>query len=440
MSARNGKIRAVGLDFGTTNSAVAIAGDDGEVRLARFAAAENSGAVETFRSILFFEQTAETGSTESVLSVGNDAIRRYLAASGNGRLIQSLKSFLADRSFEKTEIMEVTYSLGDLIAPILIALRTAAEKQFGDLPPRIVVGRPVHFSGASGIGDDAAARARLDVAVRRAGWDDIVFEFEPVAAAYDYASRIACDETVLIADFGGGTSDFSVLRLHPRTAAGAPSRRYEILGNDGVALAGDAFDGRIMHHLVAPELGRGSRYRSPYGMILPAPTWPYTKLERWHHLSFLRARPTMLRFEELRRESLEPDKIAALIHIVDNDLGYYLFRSVEELKLALSDLESANFRFSDPPVALDKAVARLEFEGWIARLLGAIEGCVDRLMAQVGIKAEKIDSVFLTGGSSFVPAVRRIFAERFGADRIRMGNEFTSVARGLALRALEADE
>ncbi|HYB91019.1 MAG TPA: Hsp70 family protein [Candidatus Binataceae bacterium] len=431
------RIGAVGLDFGTTNSAIAVVGDDGVPRLAQFAAeARDGGATETFRSILFFESPEETGGTEAALSVGNDAIRRYLAAGGNGRLIQSLKSFLADRTFQKTDIMGEDYTLGDLIAPILVTLREAAERQFGALGPRVVVGRPVHFSSADTAADDELACARLDVAVRRAGWDEVVFEYEPVGAAFDYEARMTRDELALIADFGGGTSDFSILRLSPSRGRAGSGTGYEILGNDGVAIAGDAFDGRMMHHLVAPELGRGSRYRSPYGMVLPVPTWPYTKLERWHHLSLLRTRATMGRLRELESEALDPQKIAAFIHIVDNDLGYYLSRSVEAAKVALSDCESAVFGFADGPVAIDKAVGRGEFQMWIARQLGEIARCVDRLMASAAVTPEMIDSVFLTGGSSFVPAVRRIFVERFGADRIRMGDEFTSVARGLALRAL----
>ena len=148
----------------------------------------------------------------------------------------------------------------------------------------------------------------------------------------------------------------------------------------------------------------------------------------------------MLRFEELKRESFEPEKIAALIHIVENDLGYFLFRAVEKTKLELSALEAADFMFSDPPVLIGQVVARPNFEKWIARYLEQIAECVKRLMKTVALTSETIDSVFLTGGSSFVPAVRRIFIERFGAEKIRMGDEFTSVARGLALRALDASD
>ena len=201
--------------------------------------------------------------------------------------------------------------------------------------------------------------------------------------------------------------------------------------------ANDAFDGRMMHHVVAPALGRGTKYRSPYGMILPVPTWPYTKLERWHHLSLLKNRSTLYQLRELQRDALEPEKLRALVHVIDNDLGYYLFRSVEKTKVELSATESAPFEFSDPPAAIDRKVMRLDFEAWVAHYLDEIERCVDRLMNATGINPTAIDSVFLTGGSSFVPAVRRIFTTRFGAEKIHLGNEFTSVARGLALRALE---
>jgi hypothetical chaperone protein len=422
---------AIGLDFGTTNSAIAAAADDGAVMLARFAAAEN-GASETMRSILFF--AADPHDDEQVPTVGGEAIRHYLASGANGRLIQSLKSFLADRLFHETNIMGESHSLEDLVTPILRALRHTAEAQFGALPPRVVVGRPVHFSSAQNEADDALAETRLGVAIRRAGWQEITFEYEPVAAAYHYAANLAREELILVADFGGGTSDFSIVRLRP---PGASHERYQILANDGVALAGDAFDGEIVRRLVVSELGRGSRYRSPYGQVLPMPTFFYSQMERWHYLSFLKAPATMNRLRELQSQALEPHKVRALIHIVENDLGYLLFKSVERCKLDLSDAESAKFSFADGPVAIEKPAARADFESWIARELRAISECVERVMRAAEVLPEHIDTVFLTGGSSFVPAVRRIFADRFGAEKIRMGNEFTSVARGLALRALE---
>lgn len=427
-------VKAVGLDFGTTNSAVAAIAGDGSIRLARFPAAERAMA-ETMRSILFF--SADPHEDDPIPWAGAEAIAHYIASGANGRLIQSLKSFLADRLFRETTIEGDTYSLEDLIAPITRRLRAEAEAQFGELPERVVVGRPVHFSSARDESDEALAQARLEVAIRRAGWKQIAFEFEPVAAAYHYAATLEREELILVADFGGGTSDFSIVRLDPRSGA---RTRHEILANDGVAVAGDAFDGEIVRHAVTAELGRGSSYRTPYGQVLPMPTKFYSQMERWHFLSFLKAPATMHRLRELERQSLQPEKVRALIHIVEDDLGYFLFKSVEQAKLDLSAAESTALRFSDPPVRIEKPLGRAEFEHWIARELREIAGCVDRVMKSAEVLPDSIDAVFLTGGSSFVPAVRRIFAERFGDRKIRSGSEFTSIARGLALRALDLSE
>ena len=424
--------KAVGLDFGTTNSAIASVSDGGSVALAKFPAGRDRAISETMRSILFF--AADPHGDEPRRSVGGEAIDHYIASGANGRLIQSLKSFLADKLFDETNIMGDYYSLEDLISPILQRLRKVAEEQFGELPPQVVVGRPVHFSSAQNDADDVRATRRLEAAIRRAGWSEITFEFEPVAAAYHYASTIAREELILVADFGGGTSDFSIVRLRPPTAA--PSHeRYEILANDGVAIAGDAFDGEIVRRLVAPELGRGSQYRTPYGSVLPMPTWFYAQMERWHFLSFLKAPTTLNKLRDLEHQAMAPEKIRALIHIVENDLGYLLFKSVEQTKLALSDADATMFRFADHDVSIEKPATREAFESWIARELKAIAECVDRVLASAEVLPDSIDSVFLTGGSSFVPVVRRIFAKAFGANKIRTGSEFTSIARGLALRA-----
>ena len=160
-----------------------------------------------------------------------------------------------------------------------------------------------------------------------------------------------------MADFGGGTSDFSIVRLRPSSTIDA-DRRYEILANDGVAIAGDAFDGEIVRRLVAPELGRGSQYKTPYGQVLPMPTWFYAQMERWHFLSFLKAPTTMNKLRDLKHQALAPEKIRALIHIVENDLGYLLFKSVEQTKLALSDADATTFRFADAAVCGSRSPRR----------------------------------------------------------------------------------
>ena len=170
--------------------------------------------------------------------------------------------------------------------------------------------------------------------------------------------------------------------------------------------------------------------------VLPAvPNWVYTKLERWHHLSFLRTSAVINMLSSTRAEAFEPEKIDALLHLIREDLGYELHRSVQRVKRELSEHAEAPFHFSDGVIEIAATVKRSDFEEWIAEDLAQIEGSVDALIAGSGVAPREVDMVFLTGGSSFVPAVRRIFESRFGAARIRTGNEFTSVARGLAVRA-----
>ena len=222
-------------------------------------------------------------------------------------------------------------------------------------------------------------------------------------------------------------------------APGLPGQgQRDILGHSGVGLAGDAFDARIVRKLVSPALGSNSEARS-LNKILPAvPAWIYANLERWHYLSFLRTNNVREILKSARIRALEPEKIEALIAIVEQDLGFQLHQAVQRVKFALSQHESADFRFHDGGLDLRIPVTRREFETWIADDLSAIEGSVDSLLRNAGIDPRDVDRVFLTGGSSFVPSVRRIFSSRFGKERIRGGHEFTSVAHGLALRAQES--
>jgi hypothetical chaperone protein len=423
---------AVGIDFGTTNSSIARALDSGEVDLVRFPS--GAGAVESYRSLLYLDQIKESGATRIKSWTGPAAIEEYLAADTKGRLIQSLKSFLSSRGLKNTEVFGRRMSLEDLIARILRDMREAAEAQFGAAIRTAVVGRPVRFVGAEKDEDDTFAEGRLRQAFEAAGYHSVKFELEPVAAAYYYESTLDHDELILIGDFGGGTSDFSILRVGPGVRRRG-RRRADLLGNAGVGLAGDAFDAKIVRNLVSPALGRGTMARS-LNKVLPAvPNWIFAKLEHWHHLSFLRTSAVMNLLNGSHVNAFEPEKIEALIHLIREDLGYELHRAVQRVKVELSERESAQFRFADGVVEIERLVDRAAFEDWIAEELAQIEACVDALTASAGVSRSDIDMVFLTGGSSFVPAVRRIFESRFGPGRIRAGNEFTSVARGLAFEA-----
>jgi hypothetical chaperone protein len=422
----------IGFDFGTTNSSIAIANSDrpGETRLATFPYAR--GLTESFRSVLYLEQLRTAGRTTLKSWTGPGAIERYLEADQKGRLVQSLKSFLSSRTLTATDVFGRRVLLEELIAIMLRDIRAAAETQFGVPVRSAVIGRPVKFVGADSEDDNAYAVTRLSEALKKAGFEDVAFELEPAGAAFYYEASLDHDELILIGDFGGGTSDFSVLRVGPKMG----DRKGTILSNDGVGLAGDAFDARIIRNVVSPVLGAGSMMRSGMDKVLPVPNWVYLKLERWHHLSFLKSKETLDMLETVKRQAFDGKGIEGLLHLVRSDLGYYLHQSVQKAKADLSQHEMTILNYDDGMVEIHEPVRREDFEKWIAPELGEIEQAVDRALASACVDRGDIERVFLTGGTSFVPAVRRIFESRFGSDRIRAGNEFTSVARGLALNSL----
>jgi hypothetical chaperone protein len=432
---------AIGFDFGTTNSSVALVSEDSKVQLASFPSVGGQSA--SSRSVLYLEQVkTSSGPRRTHAFTGPAAIERYLDAEEKGRLIQSLKSHLSSRTLTGTEVFGRHYKLEDLISRMIADLRKQSALQFGKPIRYAMVGRPVRFVGAQTSEDDDFAVSRLREAFIAAGFERVDFEFEPIAAACAYQSTLDHDELILIGDFGGGTSDFSLLRVGPGiVGAGAGqsgSTSQSLLGNSGVGLAGDAFDARLIRKLVSPALGSDTEARSLNKLLPAVPAWIYANLERWHYLSFLRTNNVREILKSARIRALEPEKIQALISLIEEDLGYQLHRAVQQVKFELSRSQSAEFRFRDGSMDLRIPVARVEFESWIKNELETIEASVDDLLKTSGIDRRAVDRVFLTGGSSFVPAVRRIFETRFGKDRIRSGNEFTSVAHGLALRAAQS--
>ncbi len=401
----------IGLDFGTTNSSIARRTATG-VDLLQF------GPAQTSRSILYLERAPKG----ILSSSGPRAIERYLTAHAEGlspgRLIQSLKSYLPARTLTGTEVFGRNYTLEDLISRILLDLRLHAEQQFGQPITSATVGRPVKFVGAETEADEQYALERLSAAFHRAGFEHIRFELEPLAAASAYQSTLTRDETILIGDFGGGTSDFSLLNV-------GPGNKREVLGNAGLPFAGDAFDARIVRRLISPALGSETFARDTQS-VPAVPAWIYANLERWHYLSFLRTRNVVELLKAAHKRAVEPEKIAALQALIEEDLGYQLHQAVQRTKSALSTQKVAEFTFTEGTLDLRTTVTRSDFEQWIAPELAQIAATVDALVTA------KVDRVFLTGGTSFVPAVRQLFEQRFPG-RIQTGNEFTSVAQGLAL-------
>lgn len=414
---------ALGLDFGTTNTVLAFAGPDGAARPVTYRIAERELAA--FRSALTFWDEGEEGAHQVHWEAGPWAIRQFLEAPGETRFIQSLKSFAASRIFESTAIFGRAWRFEDLFNAFFKSLRGHAGAQLEQLPRDVVVGRPVQYVGSRP--DAHLARTRYEAALRPFGFARMRQVYEPVAAAFFFARKLTGHATVLVADFGGGTTDFSAISF--RREAG--ELRAEALGHSGVGVAGDRFDYRIIDRVVLPQLGKGSTYRS-MGKRLEMPRSCFAGFASWHELSIMKTSRAFRELKELLPFSDRPELLQRFVRLVEDDQGYRLYRAVSDAKEALSREEVAQLRFEQEGVRIEATIERADFESWIEEELAAIEAALDAVLANASIGATDVDRVFLTGGSSFVPAVRRIFERRFGAARIESGDEFTSIANGLA--------
>jgi hypothetical chaperone protein len=423
----------VGIDFGTTNSAIGLIGTTGAARIVSHTHPE--GISDTLRSMLAFDRQHRGADGRLAPLVGQDAIATYLESDGECRLLQSFKSYLTSRLFSSASIFNTAYTLEHMIALVVERLRRTAEAEGNGQIKRVVAGRPVRFVAEDGKVEDDYAVGRLVQAFAKAGIDEVAFEYEPIAAAYYYERSLDHDETVLVADFGGGTSDFCLVRLGPgRARLNRPEDA--IIGTGGVGIAGDAFDRRIVERGIADFFGKNTTYHSNH-KHLPVPDWIYGKFSRWHHISFLGTGSTLRMLRDIQRHASHPERIEDLLTLIEHNLGYHLYRAVEAVKLELSHADETTFTFDYDPIHIERHITRAEFEAWIAPELTDIETCVETLLESTGTPAEKVDRVFMTGGSSLVPSVRRIFTQRFGEARISGGGEFISVVSGLAYRARE---
>jgi hypothetical chaperone protein len=416
--------RALGLDFGTTNTVVALADGNGGTGSLPFTS--SAGTSDTMRTALSFMKDPQLGAQALKVEAGQAAIRQFIDNPGDCRFLQSIKTFAASALFQGTLIHARRHQFEDLMEIFLRRLTTYAAEAWPSEVSRIVVGRPVQFAGASA--NEELALERYNAALTRLGFPEIHYVYEPVAAAHYFAQNLERDANVLVADFGGGTTDYSLIRFerHAGRLTATP------VGHSGVGIAGDQFDARIIDHLVAPEIGKGSKFKS-FDKVLDVPSNYYTSFSRWNQLSIFKGSKEFTDLKSLVRSALDPDKLEAFIDLVEHDEGYPLYQAVSATKMALSSAEEAEFNFAPLGRAGRKTVQRADFEGWIADDLTRMEEALDEVLAQTGTPASEINKVFLTGGTSFVPAVRGIFTRRFGEEKIETGGELLSIAHGLAL-------
>jgi hypothetical chaperone protein len=414
--------RALGLDFGTTNTVAAAVNSGNRAETVLFRGQPEP--YSPFRSALSFWREQKSGPLRA--EGGPWAIDRFLEFPGETRFLQSFKTFAGSPLFDATGIFGRRFRFEDILEAFFRNVLKHGGDALRQLPGTLVLGRPVKFAGQNS--DAATARARYEAAFNRFGFEHIVHVLEPVAAAYYYAQRLEASATVLVGDFGGGTSDFSLIRFE----RGPSDFRAYPLAHSGVGLAGDSFDFRIIDAVISPRLGKGSLYES-WGKRLEIPSHYYATFARWNELCLFKHSQAFRELKALARESLEPEKLEGFVDLVESDEIYALYTAVSQVKTRLSAASEANLVFRAGSVSIDAAIRREEFESWIAPDLARIEACVDEALDQARVEPAQIGKVFLTGGTSFVPAVRRIFGKRFGASRVEAGDELLAVASGLAL-------
>jgi hypothetical chaperone protein len=415
---------SIGIDFGTSNTVVAIADSQGHVEALTF---EHGGAeLKVYVTALCFWDERHGNGLRTYVEGGPWAIEQFLEGLNAHRFIQSFKTFAASATFKETRIFRERYQFEDLLSAFLRTLMRHGGSRLDWSAKNVVIGRPVQFAGFNP--DDDLAMRRYRAAFGKLGAEHARYVYEPVGAAFFYARQLDHDATVLVADFGGGTSDFSVMRFSRKGGV----LRAEPLSHSGIGIAGDAFDYRIVDRVVSPRLGKGGLYRS-MGKTLSIPNHYYANFARWNQLAMMKGSGDLKELRELARVALDPEPLEKFIDIVEYDLGFALYRAVSSAKVALSARDETDFRFQGEGVDIQARITRSDFEEWIAEDVERIARTVDEALSKAGVKAGEIEKVFLTGGTSFVPAIRRLFVDRFGENRLTSADQFESIAYGLAL-------
>jgi hypothetical chaperone protein len=408
---------ACGVDFGTSNSTV------GWVRPGQSSLLQLEDDKTTLPSVVFFN------ADEEAVRYGRAALADYLEGY-EGRLMRSLKSLLGTSLMEgQTEVAGRALPFRQLLAQFIGELKRRAEASAGREFGSAVFGRPVYFVDEDPDADRLAEDTLAGIA-RDVGFREIAFQYEPIAAAFDYESRIEREELVLIADIGGGTSDFSLLRLGPQRA-GRADRRDDILATGGVHLGGTDFDKYLSLASAMPLLGHGSQLLS--GAAVPSSY--YFNLATWHTINLAYTRKSSAQLDDLVRDAAEPGKLQRLRRLVEDRAGHWLAMRVEEAKIGLSGAPEVTLDLDRLAPSERLLVQRATFVQAIGGLVDGIGAAVRRLLDEAGVAPEKVDTVFFTGGSSGVAALRERIAAIVPDARRVEGDLFGSIGAGLAIDA-----
>lgn len=404
-----------GIDFGTTNSALAIYDEEtGEIT-----------DTIIIPSLIYFPQHAAEG-----FVVGEAAISAYLADNMKGRFIKSVKQVLSRSSFTETRINNKRYTASDLVAIILTELKTRADKLTGHNCRKAVIGRPVFFDDDD-VQKDNLAQTRLQKAAALAGFTDVRYQFEPIGAAFAYEKNLVKKENVLVADLGGGTTDFTYLMLDPAKAS-SKDRKNDMMANGGIYIGGDSFDSAFMWEKGTPYFGKNTKYEATPGKVLTVPVSLFANICSWEQMNFFNGLRIKKDIEDYYYFSGNDRKFKNLITLVDNNLGYSVFQSIEQTKITLTSEAEATFSYHQMAIEIEEKISLLDYEKIIAKDIGRIANYLEEFLQKNKIEAQDIDSLFLTGGTSMVGSIQYLFKTKFPHVQLNSGDNFKSVATGLA--------
>ncbi|MNZ19182.1 Chaperone protein DnaK [compost metagenome] len=409
--------RALGIDFGTSNSTVGWWRPDVEPLIAL------EDEKITLPSVVFFN------TEERRPAYGRQALHEYLEGY-EGRLMRSLKSLLGSPLLKsETTVLGSALPFKDLLGLFIGELKKRAEAAAGREFEQVVLGRPVYFVDEDPEADLEAQNTLVAVA-HKLGFKEVSFQFEPIAAAFDYERSIEREELVLIVDIGGGTSDFSLVRLSPQRREVA-ERQDDILATGGVHIGGTDFDKQLSLAGVMPLFGYGSRMKSDALM----PTSYHLNLATWHTINAVYAQKSQLALKNMRYDIVDGTGIDRLFSLIEQRAGHWLAMQVEESKIELTQADSRRIDLARIEPGLAVELSRPLFEDAIDALLVRIRASVDALLAQAGVGAGQVDTLFFTGGSSGIPALRQSVAAMLPNARQVEGNLFGSIGSGLAIEA-----
>jgi len=408
-----------GLDFGTSNSTMAHRDRTGAPYLLAL-----EGERQTLPSVLFF------GFEDDAIRFGRAAVADYVSGA-EGRLMRSLKSVLGTALMgDTTRVKAKSYGFLEILGIFIAEMKRRAETQLGGPVDSVVCGRPVHF-----VDDDPEAdrlaQAQLESAVRAQGFAHVAFQFEPIAAALDYERQVSAEKLALIVDLGGGTSDFSVVRVSPERARAA-ERAGDILSTAGVHVGGTDFDRLLSMAKVMPALGLGTRTRDGKRHL---PVAPYHDLSTWHRINRLYTAQTLRDLRGTRNEAAAPERVQIMIELIEDRLGHLLVGAVEAAKIALSEAERTDFAFPVRERMIETPIGVAELTAALENSVERIAATIDEALKRAGVGAGAIDSLILTGGSTQVPAIAAALAARFPEAELVRTDVLGSVGLGLALDA-----